>query len=380
MKFWSRGLKSLKSPPIKKASHYIGRSHKPKKYISLMLVPSYTGGKTRSLQLPRHVFFGIAMVLVVVTLSLAGFYLRSAYHRNVAANLSIHLYETQEALTDVLEETVRLQDEMTDSVNQLYEQHLEERQLQERRHMYALDDIWDLIEELEERIDDLRGERLKNIDEMRLVSFIPAVAESLAVIDALAYELGSSIVQGMATAGMLENPNPRQREIVNKLLTIEKQLQLEEILWQEIRYHKLNTSIYVANHPTILPVYGTVSSDFGFRTTVFVPRVHMHHGIDIAAPSGTPILATGGGTVVFSGWHDGGYGFMVIIDHGIGIETLYAHNSRNLVRVGDEVERGQRIALVGSTGRSTGPHVHYEVLVDGVPVDPNQFFLTDWER
>jgi murein DD-endopeptidase MepM/ murein hydrolase activator NlpD len=100
----------------------------------------------------------------------------------------------------------------------------------------------------------------------------------------------------------------------------------------------------------------------------------MHNGIDISAPSGTPILATGGGTVTFSGWQ-GAYGHKVIIDHGFGIRTVYAHNSRNLVSVGQVVERGDHIANVGSTGNSTGPHVHYEVLVNGTAVNPVNFFL-----
>ena len=382
MKFWFRRKKSSKTPSMKKASHYIsGRSHRPKKYISLMLVPSYSGGKTRSLQLPRHIFIGIVVAMCLVAMSIAGFYLRSAYHRNIAESLSIHLYETQEALTDVLEETIRLQDEITDSVNQLYERHLEERQLQERRHMYALDDIWDLIEELEERIDDLRGERIAYVDEMRLLSFIPAVAESLDIVEAMIDELSSSFDQNVATIGLLSGPadGSRQTEIVNKLLVIEKQLQIEEILRPKIDYQRQSVGLYIANYPTIMPVVGAISSDFEMRTTVFNPNLHMHYGVDIPAPSGTPILATGGGRVVYSGWLDG-FGNTVIIDHGMYIQTLYAHSTRNLVRVGDMVERGQQIALVGSTGQSTGPHVHYEVRVDGVNVNPNHFFLTDWER
>ena len=380
MKFWSRGRRFPKSPPVKKASQYISRSHKPKRYISLMLVPSYSGGKTRSLQLPRHIFISISVFLIVVTLSIAGFYLRSVYHRNIAANLSIYLYETQEALIDVMEETVRLQEEITDSVNELHERHLEERRLQERRHMYALEDIWDLIEEIEKRIDDLRGERLGYMEEMRLASFIPVVAERFAVVEALEHELKNGFDRVTTTVGTLANPNPLQIEIVNRLLTIEMQLQTEEVLLRELRYRMQDLDLYVANFPTIKPATGIITSNFGMRSTIFVPSLHMHHGIDIAAPTGTPIFATGGGMVTFSGWHDGGYGFMVVIDHGIGIQTLYAHNSRNLVRVGDEVERGQRIALMGSTGRSTGPHVHYEVIVGDVRVDPNQFFLMDWER
>ena len=378
---WFRGRKSAKAPPIKKASLYMSsKSHRPKKYISLMLVPSYSGGKTRSIQLPRHVFISIIVSMLAITLSISGFYLRSAHHRRVAESLSIHLYETQEALTDVMEETIRLQDEISESVNQLYEQHREERQLQERRHMYALDDIWDLIEELEQRIDGFRGERLRYMGDMHQMSFIPAVARSIMSIEALADELHSGLrhrASVILPAG--STFDSRQAEIVDKLLMIDGLLQIEEILRMELEYHKQSTSLYVTNFPTIRPVEGPISSDFGLRTTIFNPRIHMHHAVDIPAPRGTPILATGGGTVVFSGWIDG-YGLTVIIDHGLDIQTLYAHNFRNMVREGQQVERGQHIADVGSTGQSTGPHVHYEVLIGGVRVNPNDFFLMDWER
>lgn len=118
--------------------------------------------------------------------------------------------------------------------------------------------------------------------------------------------------------------------------------------------------------PSIWPVRGLVTSRYGWRWGRF------HNGVDIAAPRGTPIMAAAPGRVVFSGW-DGAFGNTVIIDHGYGYRTLYAHNSRNAVQVGDQVGRGQVIGYVGSTGRSTGPHVHYEVLVNGRNVNPWDF-------
>lgn len=97
-----------------------------------------------------------------------------------------------------------------------------------------------------------------------------------------------------------------------------------------------------------------------------------HHGIDIAIPSGTPVFASDPGTVVSSGWMSG-YGYQVTIDHGNGLKTRYAHNSRLLIAKGATVGRGDTIALVGSTGRSTGPHIHYEVFANGVRVNPFQY-------
>ena len=113
----------------------------------------------------------------------------------------------------------------------------------------------------------------------------------------------------------------------------------------------------------IWPVNGVVVSGFGMRWG------RMHEGIDITAPTGTPIWAAAAGTVIWSGWR-GGYGNAVVIDHGDGLATLYAHASALVVGVGEQVSQGQTVSLVGSTGNSSGPHLHFEVRVNGVAVDP----------
>lgn len=117
--------------------------------------------------------------------------------------------------------------------------------------------------------------------------------------------------------------------------------------------------------PSIWPAAGYVSSPYGLR----FGGTEFHQGIDIAADMGTPIVATADGIVTAAGWN-GGYGNMVDVDHGGGIVTRYGHASALAVTVGQQVRRGEVIAYVGSTGRSTGPHVHYEVRVDGQPVNP----------
>ncbi|HSC93201.1 MAG TPA: peptidoglycan DD-metalloendopeptidase family protein [Gaiellaceae bacterium] len=113
----------------------------------------------------------------------------------------------------------------------------------------------------------------------------------------------------------------------------------------------------------IWPTSGTLTSGFGWRWG------RMHEGIDIAAPTGTPIAAAASGTVIYAGWM-GGYGNLVVIDHGGGLATAYGHQSSIGTGVGAQVSQGQTIGYVGSTGHSTGPHVHFEVRVNGVPVDP----------
>jgi murein DD-endopeptidase MepM/ murein hydrolase activator NlpD len=124
--------------------------------------------------------------------------------------------------------------------------------------------------------------------------------------------------------------------------------------------------------PNSRPVDGPVGSGFGMRTDPFTERPALHTGLDFPADSGTPILAAAGGVVIAAGRHTA-YGQMLEIDHGSGLVTRYAHASKLLVKRGDLVRRGQTVALVGSTGRSTGPHLHFEVLVEGVHQNPAKF-------
>lgn len=119
----------------------------------------------------------------------------------------------------------------------------------------------------------------------------------------------------------------------------------------------------------IWPVNGTVTSGYGYRVHPILGRRILHTGIDIAASSGTAIWAADGGRVVYATWVDG-YGNTVAIDHGGGIATLYAHQSSMAVSYGQSVKKGQVVGYVGSTGYSTGPHLHFEVRVNGTPVDP----------
>ncbi|WP_280152769.1 M23 family metallopeptidase [Piscinibacter sp. XHJ-5] len=131
--------------------------------------------------------------------------------------------------------------------------------------------------------------------------------------------------------------------------------------------------------PNSRPVEGPIGSGFGFRADPFSGRAALHTGLDFPADMGTPINAAAGGVVLSSAYHPQ-YGQLVELDHGRGLVTRYAHTSKVVVKVGDIVRRGQRIALVGTSGRSTGPHLHFEVLVDGVPQNPAKFLaLADGE-
>ena len=119
----------------------------------------------------------------------------------------------------------------------------------------------------------------------------------------------------------------------------------------------------------VLPVTGTISSRYGVSSRI---RVSTHTGLDIAAASGTPIKVVSGGTVTFAGW-SGSYGYLVKVSHGNGVETWYAHTSKMYVSVGQSVVAGDLIAAVGSTGNSTGPHIHLEIRINGKTVNPQNY-------
>ena len=138
-----------------------------------------------------------------------------------------------------------------------------------------------------------------------------------------------------------------------------------------IEYFEDKRSLY-ASTPAVWPVRGWVTSPFGNRISPFTGKIQFHEGIDIAAQIGTPVVAPADGVVVKAGF-ESGYGNMVELSHGYGLKTVFGHNSRLNVKPGQHVKRGDIIAYSGNTGSSTGPHVHYEVRVNGLPVNPVRY-------
>jgi murein DD-endopeptidase MepM/ murein hydrolase activator NlpD len=126
--------------------------------------------------------------------------------------------------------------------------------------------------------------------------------------------------------------------------------------------------------PSIRPAQGWVTSGFGYRISPFTNQREFHEGLDISARIGTEIIAPSDGVVVEIG-KTYGFGNLLIISHGYGIKTIYGHLSKTLVKKGQSVKRGDKIALIGNTGRTTGPHLHYEIQLNGVPVNPQNYIL-----
>lgn len=154
---------------------------------------------------------------------------------------------------------------------------------------------------------------------------------------------------------------------------VDEATRTERSLAELHRYFEEQRSL-LASTPSIWPARGWVTSDFGNRLDPYTAERVMHRGLDIANSPGTPVVTPADGVVVFAGT-EGGYGNVLVIDHGYGVKTRYGHLAEFDVRLGDKVKRGQRVAAIGNTGRSTGPHLHYEVRVNGLPENPRKFIL-----
>lgn len=201
------------------------------------------------------------------------------------------------------------------------------------------------------------------------------------------YNNGENETEGVLGIGgsMPEDLDPtielkeRQSALIQEMHEQVNQLDLVAVSQHE-RFENLYEHIedqrsMLACTPTIRPVEdGYISSVFGYRTSPFTERREFHKGIDIATKTGTPIIATADGVVSFSG-KNGSMGITIAIDHGYGYTTRYGHCHELLKKKGDKVKRGDVIALVGNTGTSTGSHVHYEVKLNGVQVNPRKYIL-----
>jgi len=162
--------------------------------------------------------------------------------------------------------------------------------------------------------------------------------------------------------------------VESKLDALSTEAAKQEQSLQELQEYFEDQRTLLVSAPSVWPARGFVTSDFGHRLDPYTAARTMHDGLDIAIPFGTAVHATADGTVVFAST-EGGYGNLVVIDHGFGIKTRYGHLSQILVKAGQKVHRGDKVALSGNTGRSTGPHVHYEVRVNGIPQNPRKFIL-----
>ena len=181
-------------------------------------------------------------------------------------------------------------------------------------------------------------------------------------------------LEGLANSKIVVNTAKRLDEITSQLVVQSKS-------YDQVFKLAKNKEKLIASIPAIQPVdfhdLRRIGSLFGYRTDPFYKVTKFHEGIDFTAAVGTPIYATGDGVVSEAEYNSGGYGNKIIINHGFSYETVYAHLSKIKVRVGQHIKRGEIIGLMGNTGKSTAPHLHYEVHKAGVPMNPIYFFFND---
>ena len=196
--------------------------------------------------------------------------------------------------------------------------------------------------------------------------------EQMASLETLANEVSVAYgINGPGHTGATKSLGSEGSLLPNVKESIEEYNFLKAANYSSI-YHHYAYKWQAHTQPSLWPVDGLLRSSFGGRSDPFSGEGAFHTGIDLTAPSGTPVHVTADGVVESAGW-SGAYGKLVVVDHGNGLETYYAHLSQYLAIPGQEVGRGQVIALSGGTGRATGPHMHYEVRLHGTPVNPYKY-------
>jgi murein DD-endopeptidase MepM/ murein hydrolase activator NlpD len=235
---------------------------------------------------------------------------------------------------------------------------------------------------LAQEIGELHGRLSTLSDTLTRISQRDARIRVLANLEPIDPQVQAAGIGGPTLAARpgLLNAGPavrRSEEIRVDLNALIRRANLLASSFEEAKDSLASHSQRLAATPSIMPTQGWLTSAFSsMREHPILHIARPHEGIDVTAPMGSPIEAPAAGVVTDAGW-ESGYGNTVTIDHGYGITTKFAHASKLLVKTGQRVQRGQRIALVGNTGLATGPHLHYEVHVNGRPVDPLKYVLPD---
>ena len=242
-------------------------------------------------------------------------------------------------------------------------------------------DLQDEVVSQQASLDTLRSDARQELDALTLklgqlnanvirMNALGRRLTSMADLDQGEFDFDSAPAVGGPATSMLASTAPKVTELFAEIDQLDDKLHGQEQQLMVLEGLLLNRKLHKRVYPQGRPVRaGWISSHFGRRTDPFTGKPASHRGVDFAGRAGTEIVAVAAGVVTYSGDRSG-YGMMVEINHGNGYVTRYAHNAENLVAVGDDVRQGQSIALMGSTGRATGPNLHFEVRHLGRPVDP----------
>jgi murein DD-endopeptidase MepM/ murein hydrolase activator NlpD len=243
-------------------------------------------------------------------------------------------------------------------------------QVQNGSYRQATGELTGQIQSLEGVVDDLGVRATLPADQARAIQKLPAYVKSHAVGGGT--ELNSPVADVVSSLSALSSPEDTFGVLRGLLQGLENRL-------NSVRRNVDTRNALAAATPSIWPAHGWLTGTFGGRSDPFTGEPGYHEGLDIATDKGGPVYATADGRVVTAGL-TGDYGNMVQIDHGFGLATRYGHLSAFAVKPGDRVQRGAVIGYVGSTGRSTGPHLHYEILANGRPINPLQLLTQSVTR
>lgn len=328
-----------------------GLKEKLREDITFVVVPR-ADSQVKRLRLPRYIIQG-ALALVIVS--------------TITVNTALVYYFINNRKLST--ENGQLSAEMTDQVDRIT----------------RLEDLYSSQTELNENMKE-QAQKVAAIYEERLGELESLETQAITLIAKLNEENGVNVSIPVSRSF---NRTERPPEAIGPELTLgfESSDELDELLAlieddeisvlmdQQIDEYTTvieeveNTLDFLDCKPDLKPVDGHITSGFGLRRDPVTGRRSMHKGLDIATTRGSDIIAAGSGVVTYSGYN-GSYGKTIVVSHGYGYKTVYAHNNKNLVQVGDHVEKGQLIGQVGNTGKSTGPHVHFEIHFEGKQIDP----------
>jgi murein DD-endopeptidase MepM/ murein hydrolase activator NlpD len=242
------------------------------------------------------------------------------------------------------------------------------------KNLFNLSEVKDKqIELLEKKVNEQSAKLDAYIEYIAYLSSLETEIRKLAIIPGTPVNINQLIEEKKKEFNYtIEGIAAKVDENEKKIKSLETKSKNVELTLLVLRESTKEYNYILEHTPNIWPVVGPIMSDYGWRIHPVTKKPDFHKGVDIDAVEGTQIAAAASGVVTKVGWN-GGYGLEIEIFHGNGISTVYAHCSKVLLNVGDEIKKGQIIALVGMTGIATDPHLHYEVRINGVPVDPKSY-------
>lgn len=319
-------------------------------------------GKRTITVVKKHAYITIAVVGLFLAGSLYS-YSRYRINTEILEATAIQLEHVNSSLDSVTssKEALEEKSKALESENETYNKELAELEKKAETIQQKIEELEKVKSDLYNKLEDVSKIENENDVEIASQTHSPSV---------LADDTAKQMKFENVVITPFTSSNTKTAFLTSTLSRLENDIEGEELAFVDVSENVTETLAYIKSVPTIWPVNGNVSSEFSFRVDPINSSNAFHQGLDIRASIGTPVKATASGRVIKAEFNNSGYGNMVVIDHGNGYTTLYAHNSSLNVATGDKVEQGDIIALSGATGRVTGPHVHYEVELNGELQNP----------